>query len=186
MKKLTKCCEKCQIDRSNLLYSLYHCANINCSCHKGKEVCKHESGTNNKCRFCGYEMDCIRRLEVVPNKNIEWQDKFIKEFGIHFEFAEGELQFAIGFIEGLLSAQREEVSRALLENHCKALVLSEKKLREQICKEIEGFAIMKGSVIDKLEEKTERERITNLLNENLEIGYRQACRDILNLINSSK
>lgn len=61
-----------------------------------------------------------------------------------------------------------------------ATILEEE--RERIIGEIKKFKIMEGSVIDKLEEKSEMERVTNLLNENLEIGYRQACMDIINLI----
>ena len=55
---------------------------------------------------------------------------------------------------------------------------------EDVKRKIKSFKIMDGSVIDKLDEDTERARITNNLNENLEIGYRQACLDILSTITS--
>jgi len=55
--------------------------------------------------------------------------------------------------------------------------------KEELRKEIENFAIMKGSIIDKLEETSEERRITNLLNENLEIGYRQAIDEVLKILN---
>jgi hypothetical protein len=93
MNKLNKCCEKCGCTG-------FHGWNCPANPNK-KNITMTEA------------MILKQQAENIPNKNIEWQDKFIKEFGIHFEFAEGELQFAIGFIEGLLSAQRSELEHKI-------------------------------------------------------------------------
>jgi hypothetical protein len=38
-----------------------------------------------------------------------WEERFTKEFGIHFEGIKGELEFAIVFIKEVLAAVRAEV-----------------------------------------------------------------------------
>jgi hypothetical protein len=140
-------------------------------------------------------------VQEIPNKNIEGWEENAKDIiykSIDWREWKQDVNYEpiLDFIRNLLSAQREQIIKGKfydkIEIHEEISIPKEiidkikSAQRSNLVKEIEGFAIMKGSVIDKLEEKTERERITNLLNENLEIGYRQACKDILNLINSSK
>lgn len=94
------------------------------------------------------------------------KEEFLRDFEIDFD--------------GRPCFTRGEVIDWWLSKLSQALETRNKELVEKI----KDFAIMKGSVIDKLEEKTDRERTTNLLNENLEVGYRQSCIDIITLLQS--
>ncbi len=47
---------------------------------------------------------------------------------------------------------------------------------KKVCEELQ---ISSSKSIDKLEEKTEQDRMTNLLNENMVFGYQIALRDII-------
>jgi len=51
----------------------------------------------------------------MTSNNKEWQNDFKDEFGIHFKNSSGELQFALSFIDELLSKQRKEVLEILTD-----------------------------------------------------------------------
>ena len=93
-------------------------------------------------------------------------------------------QFNDGF-KGWILQDQQECYRSF--DHIKLFIhnkisLSEQSLIERVEKEMPKYA----NECDKLDEVDERARMTNLLNENMVIGYNQAVTDFKNLLTSLK